>query len=79
MEVRRNTNWCSAFEYPFIVTSKGKTIERFAYEDQAFSYVALYEAIEADSTQEVDEGLPWEEQTSQMGYGVTGNKIGDLK
>jgi len=79
MEVRRNTNWCSAFEYPFIVTSKGKTIERFVYEDQAFAYVALCEAVEEYGAQEVDEELPWEEQTSQMGYGIAGSRIGDLK
>jgi len=55
MEVRRNTSWVSAFEYPFIVTENGSTLDKFAYESQAFAYVALHEAMEAHENQEVDD------------------------
>jgi hypothetical protein len=39
MEVRRNISWASAFEFPFVVTHKGKIVEKFTHEKQAFKYL----------------------------------------
>ena len=54
MEVRRNVNWCSAFEYPFVVTDNGSVVKKFTYESHAHNYVRSLKESDNDEMKKAE-------------------------